>query len=326
MKKISYFLFAFFILELFSLRMFAQSISDLEINLNKLQVNLKLEQSKLDSLKNILNERAKKIDLEKKKINPDNNAIASLMSGSISISNEVAQGQMKVENLENKIESVKKQLSKKYSAKIDSLQELEKNGNLSSEELNKIKTEILTFIEKKMLAAPKASLLSFNPGKIAAIDLKKLNDPEEKEIYNDYLQNALTEVNSRLDNVDESITEVNQILTLQKKTRRFLEETEFETNIQQQSAPATQSYQTSPDNVVVKTSDARSSFYSQAQDYSLLLGQLRLPSDAKFKWDSYLDPKHPGLTLQQYQDLLKEVKKKLLEYRLILTHKLGMVK
>lgn len=314
-----------FILIFLTTELLPQTVQITENRYNKLQLDLKSEQGKLDSLKNVFNERVKKIDEEKNKQNPDKDAVKNLMAGSISLTNEIDVRQKKVDGIEGEVEKVKKKLNRIYSEKIDSLQEIERRGNISSEELNHVKEEVISFVEKKIATSPKASLLSFNPEKIAAIDLKKISDQQEKEIYKDYLQKALAEVDSRLENINESISEVRQIIILQKKTNRFLEETEFETNIQQQNVPETASNQASPQDYSGRSTDinAKASFSTQAQDYSLLLGQLRQPSDGKVRIENNYDLKNPNLTLPQYQDLLKEVKKKLLEYKLIIAHKLG---
>ncbi|MCL5029620.1 MAG: hypothetical protein M1480_11475 [Bacteroidetes bacterium] len=326
MKTLKFIFIIISILIISSLNLQAQAIQNAESRYSRLQYDLKFEQSKLDSLKNIFNGRVKKIDEEKSKKNSNKDVITNLMSGSISITHEIDLEQKKVDGIEKNLENVKRELSKIYSEKIDSLQEAETKTNISVEESNKLKAEVFSFIEKKMMVAPKTSLLSFNPEKIAAIDLKKINDPQEKDIYKDYLQNALAEVDDRLSNVNGTISELNQIITLQKKTKRFLEETEFETNIQQQSASATTSTQAVPDYYNGKTSDAKAELSSQVQDYNLLLGQLRQPSDGKVKWENNYDPKNPNLTLKQYQNLLKELKKKLLEYKLIINNKLGPAK
>ena len=151
------------ILIISSLNLQAQAIQNAESRYSRLQYDLKFEQSKLDSLKNIFNGRVKKIDEEKSKKNSNKDVITNLMSGSISITHEIDLEQKKVDGIEKNLENVKRELSKIYSEKIDSLQEAETKTNISVEESNKLKAEVFSFIEKKMMVAPKTSLLSFNP-------------------------------------------------------------------------------------------------------------------------------------------------------------------
>jgi predicted nucleic acid-binding Zn-ribbon protein len=106
----------------------AQDLHKIENDYSIIQAKLKLENVKLDSLKNALDKRAAKIDDEKKKDKPDKDLIVSLMSGSANLSNEIEGQQNKIENTRKSILELSKNLSKIYSEKIDSLQELEKSN------------------------------------------------------------------------------------------------------------------------------------------------------------------------------------------------------
>ena len=309
-----------------------QGIVNLETRLAGAQSNLRKETLRLDSLKNVLKNRIGKIDTEKSKSDYNRDYVAGLMAGSISVSNEINAVQSRIDRIENETEEIKKKLNTAYEMKIDSLRGIEKTAKLSNAESDKIKSEIYSYIEKKILVAPKISLLSFHPEKIAKIDLDTISDPEQRKIYSEYLNNALDEVSDRLKKVDESVKEVQSIVTLQKKTSKFLEETEMETGPIQRITERTSSdypvptvqtdggqYNATP---IGGTSGAsKSAYLSQAQNYNLLLWQLKqsFDSDIKLKAGTV----SPHLTFQQYLDLLKELKNRLSEYKLLLSHKVG---
>ena len=146
----------------------------LENSFYKLQAGLNSEQVKLDSLKNILNLRARKITKAKSKTDYNKDVVTGLMAGSIPVSNEIAELQRKIVNLQANLENIKIRLSEMYSSKIDSLQRLLKMDNLSNEKTSEIKEKIYLYTGKKILVMPKIDLLTFYPDKIIGINLKIL--------------------------------------------------------------------------------------------------------------------------------------------------------
>ncbi len=310
----------------------SQTINDLEGKLDKSQLILKSETSKLDSLKTILNARVKMINREKNKRDFDKDYVARLMSGSIIISDHIDSLHNKIEILKKHNERIKAILSTKYGGKIDSLQKLERSGKPAKEQLKEIRSQIYSYIEKRIYTAPDVSLLSFNPDKIVKINPDTLKDPSQRKIYGEYITSALDEVNDRLKKVDESYKEVRSIVALQKKTSKFIEETEFATVPPQRinESPSVENYpSTATGNGLPTTptsnygTDVQSSAYkSQAQSYNLLLWQLKRPFDSYNKLNS--EVMSPELTMQQYFDILRELRERLSEYKLLLTHKAGI--
>jgi len=314
------------LLFLLTIQTSAQDLTVTENNYVSVQNKLKQQFIKLDSLKNILEIRAKKINDEKVKANPDKSLIVKLMSGSANLSNEIDNQQNKIEITQKEIEGYRKSLNELYSEKIDSLQGLQ-NSNHYKGNRNDLKSSILSFTEKKLAVAPKITMLSFHPDKILAIDLSKIKDSTERKMYEDYLQNALSEVNIRLSSINESIKETDKILTLQKKTNKFIEESEFDygltpqSNISQPKGANTNSYAGSPTSDV---SNVKAVYERNVNEYSLLLNQLNFkPISSKINLDAAMEGKNAVHNLSDYNNLQKEVRKSLLEYKLILTHKLN---
>ncbi len=313
------------LLILFAAQTYAQDLTKIENEYLIIQNKLEQENAVLDSLKNILDLKAKKIDDEKNKNKPDEKLIVKLMSGSANLSNEIDMRQNKIKVDQKKSEGYRKDLNRLYSERIDSLQELDKLEKFSGNKSD-LKKEILYYTEKKLSVTPQIALLSFHPDKILGIDLNKINDPSEKKIYEDYLGNALTEVNTHLRNLNESIAETDNILTLQKKTNKFIEESEFDFGISPQNNISKPGL-AGPDAVsgyVTNNVKNRAVYERNAIDYSLLLNQLNFkPLNSKLKWMVSVNEKNSVRSLSEYNDLQKEVRKRLLEYKLILTNKLN---
>jgi hypothetical protein len=305
----------------------AQSLTVLEKKYDQLRNQYDKENKILDSLKNIFSIKAEQIDSEKKKKNPDNDKIVDLMAGTVAVLNKIEERNKKINLIKKDIENIKQQLNIGYNAKIDSLELQMKAEGKDEDELN---AEILLFTEKKLLVAPRIPSLSFNPEKILEIDLNKTKDPKEKSLYKEYLNNALNEVNNLLENINIQILETDQVVTLQTKTRKFLEEAELESNMIIQG----QRNQTSEINAGPRTDEGigvrgtSNDFASNIRTYQLILSQLDIQQLSKtdLKWEISSDEINRNFNVKEYQRLLKEVKKRLQEFKLVLANKTGSSK
>ena len=321
MKTLKKILSVCFVCLLVTIRVNAQSLSELESRFEYLTNVVKENKNSLDSLKNVIDERGKRIDEEKNKNNPDKDKIVQLMASSITISNKYDQLQKKNSETEKEYEQLKNKLDKKYSIIIDSLNEIKPSTN-------KIEETRLIYIQKRLLVAPQVPLLSFNPIKIAEIDLSKLKDKKEKSLYNDYLKNALTEVDSVLSKVKNLSEDFNQIVRLQKKTQKFLEETEFNSNIQVQKYSGNQTNSRMDVTNSGFGENDKSNILSVANSYNLILNQLNIygNNDLKNVFNFSEDLNKNGLNIEEYNNLLKEVKNRLQEYKLAIANKINSSK
>jgi len=325
MKKELFIVLILYFIGMISLN--AQSRDELEKKYEQLSNQYEKERNTRDSLKNIFSVKTEQIDSEKKKKNPDNDKIVDLMAGSVSVSNKIDVQNKKINYIEKDIESVKQQLHKLYSSKIDSLESLKKTGKEDSERLD---DEILLLTEKNLLVAPRIPKLSFSPEKILGIDLNKAKNQKEKTLYKEYLNNALNEVDMLLGNVDLQISEVDQIVNLQTKTKKFLEEAELEGNMILQS----KSNQTADINAFPRLTEGTgvtgvsNDFALNVKTYQLILSQLDIQqlSKADLKWKTSSDGMNRNFSAKEYQKLLKEVKKRLQEFKLVLANKTGSSK
>ncbi len=321
MKTLKKTLYVCFICLLVTIRANAQSLGELESRFEHLTNVVNENNNSLDSLKNVIDERGKRIDEEKNKNNPDKDKIVQLMASSITISNKYDQLQKKNSETEKEYELLKNKLDKKYSVIIDSLNEIKPSTN-------KIEETRLIYIQKRLLVAPQVPLLSFNPIKIAEIDLSKLKDKKEKSLYNDYLKNALTEVDSVLSKVKNLSDDFNQIVRLQKKTQKFLEETEFNSNIQVQKYSGNQTNSRMDVTNSGFGENDKSNILSVANSYNLILNQLNIygNNDPKNVFNFSEDLNKNGLNIEEYNNLLKEVKNRLQEYKLAIANKINSSK
>ncbi|OGU44601.1 MAG: hypothetical protein A2000_05555 [Ignavibacteria bacterium GWB2_36_8] len=302
----------------------AQSLIQLEKKYEQLSNQYIKEKVIYDSLRNVFSSRTNEIDAEKKKANPDKDKIVDLMAGSITLSNRIEEQNKKISLLEKDIDNVKQQLHKQYSSLIDSL-ELKKKTDKKNDDV--LDAEILNNTEKKLLVAPQIPILSFKPEKILKIDLGKTKSAEEKALYKEYLDNALNEVNTLLENVGKQSSEADQVFALQNKTKKFLEETELESRIMIRSQQSTvrseetvPTFSNSPEDVATSNDLSR-----QVKNYHVILRQLDIEqlSRTNINWKVSFDEMERNLSLKDYQKLLKEVKKRLQEFKLVLANKIG---
>ena len=315
----------FFVLMLFVGFGNAQSLDNLEKKFEQLNNQYDKESFIVDSLNSVFSKKAEQIDSEKKKSNPDKTLITDLMASSVIISNSLEDYNNKAKQIEKDLDSVKEQLNRIYIVKIDSLEALKKSGKEDGDKLN---DEILSFTGKRLLVAPRILSLSFNPDKILRIDLNKTTDPKEKALYKEYLDNAFREINSLLSNVNKQGSEADQIASLQSKTEKFLEEAEFEDKVLfQRQKNATSSSGTSTSGYesgfgIVKES---ADFKNQVKTYQLILRQLDIEQLSKNDINTGIsfNEKNKNLSLKDYMKLLKEVKKRLQEFKLVLANKIG---
>lgn len=304
----------------------AQSLSVFEKNYTVSKKNFENAKHVLDSLKTVLNKKADEIEIEKSKTNHDDDKIVDMMSSFVVISNNYEDQKDKVTRLEKKLNAIVTDLNKKYSSIIDSLSSLQSSDTFNGDK-NKLDSEILFYMEKKISISPKIPLLSFDPVKLLKLDSRKTKDSLEAVVYKEYMQNAYKEINSHLENVEHRYSEVSSILLLQKKTEKFLKETEFGNDIPTKSS-STENKTTSvsfggDDNGIGTVRDAVMS--AQYHDYALLLNQLNidLTSGNKLDWQVIPTDGNSPMDLTQYKKMLEDLKKKLLEYKFVLSNKIG---
>jgi len=303
----------------------------LENKYDDLQNSYKKEKLVLDSLQERFNKRLRDINNEKDKTNPDNEKITSLMANSVNLSNSIDDQQKKIGKIGRAITSVKIKLNNRYTGIIDSLKNIRVQGKGNNEEIDNL---ILFYATKRLEVTPEIYSLSFNPYKILELDLKKTKDSTYKKIYSEYLTSALNEVNSILTNISQESHEINQIVELQKKASRFVEETELESGITSGKLAQPEIKSTATESGTETGSGfynnndgvrANNSLTDNIKVYEELLNQLNNIKSLSIRQmpDVSIQVIGEEIDLNSYDKLLNEVRKRLIEYKRLLMQKSG---
>ncbi|MGE5805724.1 MAG: hypothetical protein ACM34O_05195 [Ignavibacteria bacterium] len=319
MKRISYKTLILFFLSFVCIN--SQTLIELEKKYEQLGEEYIKENSAVDSLETLVLKRAALIDNEKKKDKPDEDKLVEIMSGSATLSNNLEKHQKNLNKLETGIEQVKQQLYKSYSLIIDSLESLKASGK----ENEKLNSEIFFYTEQRLMVSPKIPMLSFNPEKMLKIDLRKLKEPEEKNLFREYLDNALSEVDKLLVNVEAESNEIGQIADLEKRRKRFLEDTEFEGGMIPRSLTRGTGASENDQTASFEGRGNVSNNASNIKAYYSLLDQLNTKNvqTPDLTWNRSLNDAGKNMDLKDYEKLLKEVKLRLQELKLVLANKIN---
>jgi hypothetical protein len=303
----------------------------LENKYSDLQNFYEQEKLALDSLQEKFNKRINEINSEKDKTNPDNEKITSLMSNSVNLSNSIDNQQKKIDKIGKLVTAVKIKLNERYTGIIDSLKHIGAKGNENKENIDNL---ILFYATKRLEVTPEIYRLSFNPYKILELDLHKSNDSAYKKIYSEYFTSAVNEVNSILTNISEESNEINQVIELQRKANRFVEETELESGItssklSQSEGKSLATTKTTPetgtslDNGFIGMRE--SNLNNNIKVYEQLLNQLNTIKTLSVRQtpEESIQALEKEIDLNSYGKLLNEVKKRLIEYKRLLMQKAG---
>jgi hypothetical protein len=302
---------------------FGQDLQSLENSYISLQSRISSEYRNIDSLNSVLVQKAKQINEEKEKNDPDEEYIVKMMSSSASVSNRIDGHKNKLKDLQKKNDIITRDLTAGYNRSIDSLKNLISSGKGNRKENE---AAILLLTEKRLIIEPAIQNLSFKPDKILRLDHSKLNDKKEKTAYTDYLQSALSEVETVLANVIDKSSKIDEIIALQKKTQKFLKEMEYEgrpTSRKYSLNSSLKTFESTRGGDFLTPGVSNDALNSQVFAYNLLLNQLTFDKSVStdIQWEISLTP-GKVYSIDDYRELLKELKKNLAEYKSILKNKL----
>lgn len=302
----------------------AQGVSVLENRYSDLQQQIEIEKARLDSLNALLEKQVSLIDAEKKKDAIDKEKVRKLMSESIPLTAQIDAHQKQLNTLRKEQERFRYQLAQRYSAKLDSLQNLEKSGSGKPEELQR---QIVFYTEKYLAVSPVFRALSFDPEKIRQISLSASGDSLEQAIALDYLQKAQADVATHLADIEQNRKELEAALRLERKTREFLEEIDdenFALLTQTGNPGGTERFSVgnSPSNVV--TNEGSLSLATRMESMALFFDQLNISNSDELiaAWQYAVQSGETYLTLEEYLTLLKAAEKQLRQFHSIIENKL----
>ena len=316
MKKCFKILFIIFI-ALASKSVLAQNPLELEYAAQTLE--LKSINLQLDSLNTILLGKANIIETEKSRTNKDGTKITALLSGTASLTNKIDSLRNDANKLSSKIYLTKKKLHKFYTAKIDSLNNLGDNNK-------SINVEKIKLIEKRLLVSPEINILSFSPQSVLKLGPSK--DSIKQKIYTEYLNEAFLEVDQKMNEIKGLKKEITNILQLNKETKEFLEDIDFDNNFAVYSNPnTTQSNIEYTDNFndegrMAGDKTALNTVNTQSKYFADILFQFGLSET--YNPASYLTSEGNSTitNLKQFNNLIEAVEKQLKDYKIIISNKL----
>jgi septal ring factor EnvC (AmiA/AmiB activator) len=321
MKSMSNILIVIFCL---SFNIKGQTLNELENKYDQLFHSWSTESVKIDSLKAVLDKQVEQIDDEKKKVNPNKGRIKNLMAQSVTYTNQISKSQRRIEELNLNIENIKRELDTKYSAAIDSLNMLDKSKRFKGtrDELNSL---LLTLTIKRLVVSPSVSALSFQPEKILSIKPEKNQDSVEGMIYLDYLNTALSEVDKNLKEIGSKYFELKRFSELEKRTKKFIAEAEFEGGIRtgrirSEDRSTSRSGETSTNSDVIFESNSELALH--IQNYSAMIDQLSALHPLSSSDQKIYDNMRKKFDTNEYLKLLEELKKRLGDYRNMLLNRI----
>jgi len=277
----------------------------------------KLEQKEIElqSLSNELNIKADEISLKKAELNYDKDEVKELLSNSTQLTNAIDKIQKEINELNKRNETIKSELYNYYSSQIDSIE----NSKLSLDEKS---SRITTLIEKRLFVSPRIDILSFEPEKV--LNLNTSVKPTEKKIFDEFLISAYDEIEAKLKETKELKSEIETIQKLNKETKAFLEEAEFDREI---------SYFASSGSTVQATAEERAastdyvnisenSIKTQSDSFNKILNQLNFNGNSKVSKYS-LNQKVKNNDLDEFKKLITQVEQQLEDYKVVVKNKIN---
>ncbi|MBN2425841.1 MAG: hypothetical protein JXR46_05205 [Calditrichaceae bacterium] len=180
-----------------------QELAGLEKQKNELVSILNYQQERLNDQLTIID----KLKSQKAK---NENTLRSALSVSKSLSDSIVITKASVRNADDQIKALKKRLRLEYSRLIES-------GDSYSDSL------LTEYHLRRLELSPQLHDLSFDPRKIQKADPDATGDSLEKKIMKNYLELAVTDIDSNLKIITEAENDIRQQLSFNEKTERFLD-------------------------------------------------------------------------------------------------------
>lgn len=321
MKNFKPIILSFLIVSIFLLNGFtlsAQVLTQLETEFINHQLLLSAKQSKLDSLNKELIQSASRIDLEKSKISPDETKLSNMMSSALTLSKKIENLQKSVETEEEKNEHLRWQLDRQFHNSLDSLQTAEKMAKTESNRQS-IAKQIGLVTEKILFISPPIPSLSFDPKDILKLTVQSNANAIEKEMYKDYLTNAVREISEHIEYLHTVREEIEEISKLQDKASRFMKDVQSDDKLSifgqiQNLTTSSNSGRAGINSnlVALNEGSARSSF-------NTLLRQLDINPKSDLNISDYADFNTRN---RDFIKLIKEAENRLAHFKQIISNKL----
>ncbi len=202
---------------------FSSTTVNLEEQLFTLLSRLKHTENKLDSLESKLYTLKVIIDNAKEEEKNNQTKLALWFEEVKQISDSIATQKESIQLIEEDVSLMRIKLDFEYKRLLDSLKlVLDKQDDSHNRKV--IEKQIFQLTEKRLLNSAPFPILSFNPQKVKDIKLSQAADSVEYRIYADYLNSAKAEVIHLLQTIRQTEHELKEMIILQQRKNRFLEE------------------------------------------------------------------------------------------------------
>jgi hypothetical protein len=201
----------------------AQDLVQQTQQLSDLQSRFAIEKGTLDSLRNQLNIRISRADDLKSRSDVDDDQVSSVMANALEIGKQVDRQRQKVNTIAGQIQQKRRFLYKYYSEQIDSLTTvLDETDDIQEQE--KIRSALRDLNNQRIRVSPALPLFSFDPALVNKIEMDNSGNSTRNNIYRDYLNNALSEVDSNISILQDKTNEVRSMIRLNVRAREFMED------------------------------------------------------------------------------------------------------
>jgi len=197
---------------------FAQNFSIEEQRFFDLEEQYVNQLKEIDSLKNVLNRFLGEVARVKNDEPENREKISSMMAQALEKSNIIDTREKSIIEIEKQLKQKRNLLYNSYTTKIDSLENLKQT--------DEIKSDLKDLNNKRLYVSPLLSQLSFDPNLVEKIKLSNSRDEKEKKIYKEYLDNALTEVDSNIVNLQQKSKNIREVIRLNEHAEDFMDDIE----------------------------------------------------------------------------------------------------
>lgn len=240
------------------------------------------------------------------------------MSSALTLSKKIETLQKSVETEEEKNEHLRWQLDRQFHIILDSLQSAEQTAKTEPNRQRIIK-QIGLVTEKILFISPPIPSLSFDPKDIMKMTVQNNANSIEKELFKDYLTNAVREISEHIEYLQNVREEIEEISKLQDKASRFMKDVQSDDKlsifgqIQKLTASSSNGRSgTSSGFVQMNEGSARSSF-------NTLLRQLDINPKTDLNISDYTEFNSRN---RDFIKLIKEAEIRLAHFKQIISNKL----
>lgn len=315
-----------FILFAFINTMYAQHKPPSENLYDNLLAQMTAKQKSLDSLSSIYSGRIETLEILKRSSNRDEPRVLQFTASTLSLSDEINSLRAEVKKIQEKIVPVRERLKEEYNEIISSLQSERKQIKAPSQ-AGQIDEQLLYFLTRKLSLAYPELKFSFDPEKLAASDISKINNPAQKQLYVERFRSAYNEVEKLLASIGETAGELQRIVKLQKKSKNFLDEKEFTSSMNFQKGGTSSTHDKYANSSTGTYGDVTPRLSSNMDVYQGLLTQLSfLPEVNTFIRDNRNSrAKEKNTGVQNYLNTLRELQSGLQEFKQLVGDKLDTI-